>query len=98
MKKDVLFSVYGEELGKFPVEVCTKCGEELFDEATSQKMDEVAKKKGVWGLGAPAKVTQVGSSLAVVINKRIATFLQLQKGKEVYVHPEDKNKLIIDTS
>ncbi|MBI4148126.1 hypothetical protein HY490_02440 [Candidatus Woesearchaeota archaeon] len=73
-----------------------KCGEELFDEKTSDRIDEVAKKKGLWGLAARTKVGKVGTSIAVTINKSIAQFMNLQKGKEVYVHPESKRKLVIE--
>ena len=96
VKKEVEFKLYGESLGMFPAEVCTKCGEEIFDEATSDKIDEKAKEKGLWGLGANTKVTQVGSSIALVINKKIAEFLGLKKGEEVYVHPENRKRLVIE--
>tara|TARA_Y100000310_G_scaffold341246_1_gene439795 strand:- start:1335 stop:1661 length:327 start_codon:yes stop_codon:yes gene_type:complete len=96
VKKDVEFKVYGEILGKFPAEVCNTCGEKVFDEATSDRIDEIAKKKGLWGLGASAKVIQVGNSTAVVINKKLADFVDLKKGEEVYIHPESKKKLVLD--
>ena len=47
VKKEVDFKLYGEILGKFPTFVCSKCGEEIFDEETSDKIDEAAKKKGL---------------------------------------------------
>lgn len=96
IKKEVEFKMYGESLGFFPAEVCTKCGEEIFTEETSDNIDEIAKKKGLWGLDAKAKVTQVGSSIALVINKKIAAFLNLKRGEEVYMHPENKRKVIIE--
>lgn len=96
VKKNVEFSLYGESLGFFPAEVCTKCGEEVFDEETSDKIDEVAKQKGLWGLSARTKIGRVGTSIAVTINKQIAQFMQLQKGKEVIVHPQTKKKLMIE--
>lgn len=98
VKKDVEVKLYGESLGFFPAEVCLKCGEEVFDESTSDKIDEIAKKKGLWGLEAKAKVTQVGSSIALVINKKIAQFIGLKKGEEVYVHPESKKKIMIEVT
>ena len=48
VKKLVDFGLYGVSLGKFNAEVCTKCGEECFDEETSDMIDEVAKAKGLW--------------------------------------------------
>ena len=96
VKKEVDFKLYGDVLVKFPAFVCNKCGEEIFDEETSDKIDEAAKKKGLWGLGANGKVIRVGSSIALVINKKIAQFLNLKEGREVYIHPENKNRIIID--
>ncbi len=95
-KKEVEFKLYEESLGKFPAEVCLSCGEELFDEETSDRIDVVTKERGLWGLGAQTKLAQVGSSIAVTINKKIADFMQLEKGEEVNVHPENKKRLIID--
>lgn len=94
--KKVEFKLYGESLGYFPAEVCTKCGEQVFSEETSDKIDEIAKEKGLWGLGVDTKVIKVGSSTAILINKRIADFLGLKKGKTVHVRPEDKNKISIE--
>ena len=96
VKRDVEFKLYGEPVGVFPAEVCTKCEEEVFDEETSGSIDAAAKAKGLWGLGANATVTQVGSSTALVINKKIANFMGLKKGERVYIHPESKHRIIID--
>ena len=65
IKKKVEFKLYGETLGKFPAEVCLKCGEKVFDEETSDKIDEIAKKKGLWGLDAQTKINKVGTSIIV---------------------------------
>ncbi len=50
VKKNVDFSMYGITLGKFVAEVCLKCGEEVFDEKTSDEIDRIAKQKGLFGL------------------------------------------------
>ncbi|MBI2146916.1 YgiT-type zinc finger protein [Candidatus Woesearchaeota archaeon] len=96
VKKKVDFKLYGESLGAFSADVCSGCGEEVFDEKTADEIDDAAKKKGLWGLGANAKVVQVGSSIALVINKKIADFVGLKKGEEVHIHPENKKKVVID--
>src|SRR3989338_2555071 len=70
-KKKVDFSMYGVSLGKFEAEVCKKCGEELFSEEVSKQIDEVAKKKGLWGLEAHTKVGKAGDSLIIRVNKKI---------------------------
>ncbi len=91
--KEYMFGVY---LGEFPAEVCTKCGETFTDSVITKKIEEVAKKKGIWGLGAVTRITKTGNSLAVRIPKKIAEYLKLKDGKEAYMHP-DAEKLIIET-
>ena len=91
--KEYLFGVY---LGEFPAEVCNKCGESFTDSNTTRKIEEIAKKKGIWGLGATTKITKTGNSLAVRIPKKMVDYLKLKNAKEVYIHPED-HKLIIES-
>ena len=92
-KKKVDFKVYGISLGKFEAEVCSKCGEEVFDEATSDKIDEVAKERGLWGLENRSKIGESGDGLVIRVNKKLADFLELEKGKEITLIPETKHKL-----
>ncbi|MBU1005819.1 MAG: AbrB/MazE/SpoVT family DNA-binding domain-containing protein [Nanoarchaeota archaeon] len=61
-----------------------------------KKIEEAAKKKGIWGLGRKTKITQTGNSLAVRIPKQLADYLHLKRGEEVYISPKD-NKLIIES-
>ena len=91
----VPYELYGVNLGNFPAEVCLKCGETVFTEETSRAMTTKAKEKGLFGLDAHTKIGQVGDSLDVRIPKRLAEFLNLSKGKEVWLHPE-KNRIIIE--
>ncbi len=95
IKKEVEYVFLGERLGDFPAEVCTKCSEEVFDEAITKKIAELAKKKGLWGLNAHAKVNKVGGSLGIMIHKKIADFLSLKKGEEIIMYPESKKRLVI---
>ncbi len=95
--KDVDFSLFGTNLGRFPAEVCTKCGEKVFSEEVSDRIDSVAKEKGLWGLGVKTTVGQVGGSLDIRINRRIAEFTGLKKGQAVLVHPDGKNRIVITT-
>ena len=62
IRNKVDFKVYGISLGKFPAEVCSACGEEVFDEATSDKINKIAKEKGI-------------ISIVITINIRINHFL-----------------------
>jgi len=94
--KTVDFNVYGISVGKFPAKVCPKCNEAFFDEATSEKIDEAVKEKGLWGLEAKTKIGKVGDALDVRFNKRLVEFLNLKKGEEVTIRPETMNKVIIE--
>src|SRR3989344_6942544 len=93
IKKHVLFGV---DLGVYPGEKCTSCGEVFTDSSAMEKIEAIAKKKGIWGLSARTKITKTGNSLAVRIPKRIADYLKLKDGKEAHVHPED-HKLVIQS-
>lgn len=95
IKKKIDFSMYGTNLGKFEAEVCQKCGEELFSEEVSRQIDEVAKRKGLWGLEAHTKVGKAGDSLIIRINKKIADFCGLKRGEEVTIVPKNKEELDI---
>ncbi len=95
-RKKVDFMLYGELIGKFDADVCSKCGEKFFDEETSQKIDEATKAKGLWGLEVETSVGQSGDSLMVRINKQLAQFLNLHKGEKIKIRPEAKNKLVIE--
>jgi len=83
-------------LGKFEAEKCPKCKEVFFTEHASDKIDQKAKELGLWGVGQKGKIGYSGNSLIVRVPKKIASFLKLEEGKEVYIHPEGKNKLVIE--
>ena len=92
--KEYLFGVY---LGEFPALLCSRCGESFTNQETTRKIEEAAKAKGIWGLGASTKITKAGNSLAVRIPKKIAEHLHWSDGNEAYIHPEGK-KLVIETN
>ena len=87
-------SIYGVYLGDFSARICTKCGESFTDEKTMRAIENVAKKKGIWGLGRKTKITRSGNSLAVRIPKEIVHFLNLEEGKEAYIYPDNKRIII----
>jgi hypothetical protein len=95
VERQVDFSMFGISLGKFPAEVCSKCGEEVFTEETSAKIDEAARENGLYGLAASTTVGKSGDSLDIRISKKVAEFVNLRKGQTVMVHPEGKNRIII---
>lgn len=90
--KEYMFGIY---LGEFKADVCNKCGESFTDSITTKKIENMAKKKGIWGLSAITRITKTGNSLAVRIPKKVAEYLKLKNGEEAYIHPE-KDKLIIE--
>ena len=95
-KKLVDYILLGQNLGKFEAEVCNKCGEQVFDENVSDKIEKKSKELGLWGLQAKVKVNQLGNSIAVTVTKPISEFLKLKKGKDVLIYPENKNRLIVE--
>lgn len=94
-KETVDYKLYGVNIGKFDAEVCGKCGEIFFNEETSRKMTQIAKRKGIWGLQTKTKIGQSGTTLDIRLPKRIIDFFKLKKGREVEVYPEGKNKLVV---
>lgn len=88
--------MYGVDLGTFPANVCSACGETFTDEKTTLAIQEVAKQKGIWGIGRRTKITRTGNSLAVRIPKALALALDMKEGTEAYVYSQ-KNKLIVET-
>lgn len=90
--KEEMFGVY---LGDFPAQICSRYGESFTDQETTRKIEEVAKKKGLWGLEKKTTISRTGNSLAVRIPQSLVQYLQLREGKEIYLHPE-KGKLVIE--
>lgn len=94
-KKIIPYKLYGIEVGKYKGEKCTKCGEVFYNEEEFDRMTKKVKELGLWGLETKTKVTKVGNSLDIRINKKIVEFLNIKQGEEVTVYPESKGKLVI---
>ena len=90
------YSYHDIELGNFDSDICTKCGEIFFTESASDKIDEMAKENGLWGLERRSKISYSGNSLIVRIPKDIAEFMNLEKGEEIRVHPEGKKRIVVE--
>ncbi|MEK6904878.1 MAG: hypothetical protein AABX24_00600 [Nanoarchaeota archaeon] len=93
--KKISYLFLGETIGKFEALVCNHCGETLFESAASDNIEAEVKRRGLWGLRARSKVSEVGNALDVRIPKALAKFLSLKKGQEIILEPIDKNKLQI---
>jgi len=96
-RKKVDETMFGVNLGKFPAWVCDHCGESFTDEATTRAIEDSAKRKGIWGLGKKVKVVRSGNSLVIRIPKEVVDFMGLEKGQELFVRPEGKSKVVIET-
>ena len=94
-RKKIEYAFLGEDIGMFQALVCSHCGETLFESAASQKIEAEVKRRGLWGLRARSKVSEVGNALDVRIPKALARFLSLEKGQEVILEPLDRNRLQI---
>lgn len=97
-RQTVDFKLFEISLGRYPAEVCQKCGEKVFAEDISDKIDAAAKKKGLWGLAATTKIGMSGTSLSLTINKKISEFMDLRLGEEVSIHPESRKRLVVEVS
>lgn len=96
VKKKVPYFVYGIEIGKFQADVCTECGEQWFSEETAKKIEKIEKEKGLFGLSRQSKVSFSGNSLIIRIPKDIAKFMNIKKETPISIHPEGKNKILIE--
>ncbi len=94
-RKKIDYAQFGISLGKFDALVCQKCGETIFEGKTSERIEFLAKEKGLWGLARKTTIGTSGSSLDVKIPKSIVDFLGLEKGREAVVEPLGRNKIEI---
>jgi len=78
-KKKIPYTFLGENLGTFDALVCHHCGETLFESDASEKIEAEVKRRGLWGLRARSKVSEVGNALDVRIPKSLAQFLSLKE-------------------
>lgn len=51
--------MYWVDLGEYPADICTKCGETFTDSETTKKIEEAAKKKGIWAMQITNKGIEV---------------------------------------
>ena len=96
LKKTVNYDYLGEHIGRYEAEVCSKCGEIVFDEEVSEKIERKVREMRLYGLGTNTKVGIAGSSFMIRITKKLAEFLKLKKGEEVHIYPESKKRIVIE--
>lgn len=98
IRKKIDYTLVGTSLGKFNAWVCSNCRETIFDGSESLKIENKAKKRGLWGLAAKTRIGTSGTALDVKIPKSIVNFMKLKKGKNVLIEPVDKDKIQITIS
>ena len=68
----------------------------VFGEKTSRKIQEIEKRKGLFGLSKKSKISYSGNSLIVRIPESIAKLMEIKREDEIIVHPEGKNKIAVE--
>ena len=94
-KKFVEHKELGVIVGTFKALVCSKCHEVYFADDVVAKIQQKSKELGLFGLAKKAKVGVLGNSLALRIPKEIAAFLNLRKGTEVRLVPQNRHDLMV---
>jgi YgiT-type zinc finger domain-containing protein len=88
--------MFGVELGDYPGEKCSSCGETFLPTESMRTVEARAKELGLWGLASKVKVARSGNSLVVRIPAELARYLKLKNGQEVMVSPEKDNRLVLE--
>jgi len=92
VKKNIAYEQYGIIIGKYPAEVCQRCGETFFSSKAVEDIEQELKKRGLWGLGIKAQIGTSGNSLDLKLAKRLINFFHLQKGQSVFIEPKTTNR------
>lgn len=92
-KKKIPYYLYGIKIGDFEGEVCSKCDAKYFNEEQDMKIEEKVKSMNLWGLETESKIRQSGSSLSITLPSKLVKFLNVKKGKEVMLIPEDEHTI-----
>ncbi len=95
-RQKVRYAYAGVYLGSFAADVCQRCSEAFFTEDSWRRIEKLARKKGLWGIGRRVKVGYSGHSLIIRIPGKLATAAHLRKGTTVYVQPAGKGKLLVE--
>lgn len=95
-RKKASYEMYGISFGKFPAEVCDRCGETFFGEKVCLDLERIAKRKGLWAIEKKIKIAYSGNTLTVHIPKAIAELLKLERGEVVLIRPGSLDKIIIE--
>ncbi len=95
-KQKVDYKLLGQNLGEFDALVCSVCSETIFTGDTFQKIELIAKEKGLWGISAKTRIGTSGNALDVKIPRSVVSFLNLKKGQEVFIEPIDGKRFQVE--
>ncbi len=87
---------FGIDFGIKKCEVCKECNAEYLDNNTMKEIEEVVKKKHIFGLEKTVKVTKSGNSIVIRIPPEIAEFSGLSYKSLVRILPVSKRKLELE--
>lgn len=96
IKKKVKYELYGTEIGRYPAEVCDKCGEIYFDSNALEKIEKKTKELGLFGLRKRVKIGTSGNALDIKLSKSFVDFFNIKKGQEVEIEPVNKNRFEVE--
>ena len=86
---------YGETIGLFTADVCSNCGEEIFDSSEAKKIEARIKELGLWGVPAQSRIYKVGGNFVISFKKKMADSLGITKPMDVRLIPQVKQKRIV---
>lgn len=94
-KQKVSVDKFGVFVGNFEAEVCTACGEQIFDSKESAKIEARIKQLGLWGAPVQSRIYKVGGNFVVSIKKKVAEALGIKRPLEVTLIPQAKNRRFV---
>lgn len=96
IRKNVSYEQYGVQIGKYPAEVCNKCGEVFFDSEAVEKIEDKLKQKRLWGLGVKTQIGTSGNALDIKLGKKLVDFFHLRKGQTVMIEPKTADRFEVE--
>ena len=94
-KQKVDVEKYGEAIGMFTADVCSNCGEQIFDSHEARKIEGKTKELGLWGVPSQTRIYKVGGNFVISLKKKIAESLGITKPMDVRLIPQVKQKRIV---
>ena len=94
-KQKAVVEKYGSMVGTFTADVCSACGEQIFDSKEAARIEQKIKELDLWGLPVPSKIHKVGGNFMVTIKKKVADSLGITKPTDVTLIPQAKHKRFV---